>query len=235
MRAPHASLLKAARQVGRGSLGLWALSALACVVLVACGPNPKHLDDRLATQLLTKALAEKQVTVRIRAQTPSSKDRAARIDGDLPVTEDPEDHVVAVNQDAESALLARGDVVKRFRLTFWPGNGSDLSPKGYVTFQTAYVITPAGTRRKTQWHALDNDYYRIDVGTGYTVSNVRDIRFFAANGAYYAELYYDATPILNDEGRDLASKSGLGRARYNVATLLLMGDGWGVSQDGAEQ
>ena len=215
----------------RRVIGLSALSA-AFVVLVSCGPNPKHLDERLATQLLTKALADRQVTVRIRAQQPSSKDRVTLANGDLPVNEDTEGDA-QFDQDAENALLARGDVVKRFRRTFWPGNGSDLAPKGYVTYQAAYIITPAGNGRKTQWHALGDDYYRIGIGTGYTVSDVRDIRFFAADGAYYAVFWYDAKPILSEQGRNLASQSDLGRERHFLAKMLLMSDGWGVSDDGS--
>jgi len=190
-----------------------------------CAPNPKHLDERLATQLLTKALADRQVTVEIEAKEPSRDDSVEPVAGagQNPMT-------MNYDQGAENALLAKGYVVKRFRRDSSCKSDACIAVFGVPR---TYVITAAGRSAQSHWQALADGDYSINLGTGYAVSNVRDIRFFTMQGAYYAVVDYDATPMLNAEGRDLARTGDVGRVQGHRGVLLLMSDGWVISADGS--
>lgn len=211
------------------------MSMFFVVVLSGCGTNPKHLDEHLATQLLTEALAKTQVTVAILASDPSAADLATPPPGygvTADVNVDPNDPWVikaSASDENMNALAKAGYVLKRYQRV--PGPSENPLLKGDVV--ATYVFTQTGKAASKTWKQEGPYGYTATLGTGYKISDVRNIRFAKRQGAYFATLDYDATPILSSLGRAMASAGDGNLAKHeHAATLLLMSDGWAVSDDG---
>ena len=204
-----------------------------CAALFGCGSSPKHLDERLATQLLGNALGDTPIIVAIRVSTPSAEDRA-RIPTNFGVATDidPNDPWAPKrprHTETMAALAKTGYVFQRYRRV--PGPSENPSLRGDVV--AIYVLTHAGKAASRTWNHDGPFAYAAMVGKGYKVSYVRNIRFSRYQGTYYGTLDYDAAPILNSLGRTLASADDVKLAtRTHTATMLLLDDGWAVSRDG---
>ncbi len=229
--------------MGRVESRAWLVLVLACAILSGCGPNPNHLDSRLATELLTKALANRQIVADIDASHPMAGDLASPLPEDLPRPPssvgggglDAHDYALlycGVGAPSEGSanevndLLAReGYLIKRYRYDRTCGD-----------YDPVYVFTQAGKTASASWKRSGGDTYIVSLGTGYRISDVRRIRFSAVQGAYYATLDYEATPILNKLGQALATDGDneLG-TRAHTATMLLLADGWALAADGLVQ
>ena len=229
--------VKESCKIATPRLGVWALSVLACVALGSCGPNPRHLDEHLATQLLTRAIAYRQVTIVIAASdVVVGKDTSPRVGS----RESSASEVAECNQAQET--------VRRLYVI----NGNGPLPLSYDALEAlsrvgllkrdrsgnvcpTYALTQAGKAASRTWEESKDgsDQYTATLGTGYDIGPVRNIRFSKHEGAYYATLDYDATPILNALGQALATAGDAELAKQTyTATMLLLNDGWGVLQDG---
>jgi hypothetical protein len=212
--------------MSRTAMSIAAMACL-CPLLVACASNPKHLDEHLATRLLTDALAKRQTFVEVTASSPQPEDAiSSPAPSVAPAESDaaeqlalwqirrdfaPEKNVV----DVGDALVRSGYAIKRYR------NGAPV-----------YILTTAGKVARRSWTANDDGTLEAAIGLGYNITEIKEIRFSKNEGTYYAEVVYRAAPILTAFGKELAMSGAVGQAHYAEARMILLSDGWGVSADG---
>lgn len=217
--------------MARASWKVLTVSILVFACFSGCGVNPTHLDKQLAIELVAKPLAHRRVAVRIDALNPMTGDTARRpaffnaiLDSDRCASLYASGLFARGSDEGAGAALVRaGYLLKRYRFT--QGCPSEI-----------YVFTSSGRALSKTWERKRRGVYSVTIGTGYSVGDIRHIRFYASRGTYYASFAYKATPILNDLGQLLVrdGDTDAGSANHFLAQTLLLNDGWALSSTGAK-